>query len=79
MLYGWASGLTGRGGTQISVDQVRRLAALHGRIGLLEMTNHEFLDKARRKERTTFADGTTVTVDWEANTVEIRPDVQTGR
>ena len=78
-LYGWASGLGGRGGTQTNLDQVRRLTALHGRIGLLEMTNHEFLDKGRRKERTTFADGTTVTVDWDANTVEIRPDVQTGR
>ena len=34
------------------------LAALHSRVGLLEMTNHEFLDKARTKEHTTFADGT---------------------
>jgi hypothetical protein len=47
--------------------------------GLLEMTNHEFLDKERRKERTTFADGTTVTVDRDANSVEIRPEVEIAR
>lgn len=33
------------------------------RVALLEMTNHEFLDASRSKERRTFADGTTVTVD----------------
>jgi hypothetical protein len=78
VLYGWAPGL-GWGREMPNVEAVRRLAALHQRIGLLEMTNHEFLDKARHKERTTFADGTTVTVDWDTNTVDIRPDVQTGR
>ena len=66
----------GYGRTDVALDQARRLAALHRRVGLLEMTNHEFLDAARQKERTTFADGTTVTVDWQKNTVEIRPDVQ---
>ena len=55
------------------------MAALHARVGLLEMTNHEFLDKTRSKERTTFADGTTVTVDWDAKTVEIKPDVTAAR
>jgi hypothetical protein len=78
-LYGWAPGLGWGSDTPRNVAGVRRLAALHQRIGLLEMTNHEFLDKARRKERTTFADGTTVTVDWDTKTVEIRPDVQVGR
>ncbi len=51
------------------------MCALNKRVALLEMTGHEFLDKNHRKERTTFADGTTVTVDWDAKTVEIRPDV----
>jgi hypothetical protein len=37
------------------------------------MTSHEFLDPRFRKERTTFADGTTVTVDWDANTVTVTP------
>ena len=61
---------------QVNVAQVRRLAALHARVALQEMTNHEFLDKNRRRERTTFADGTTVTVDWDKNTVEIEPDLE---
>jgi hypothetical protein len=49
------------------------LTALHERVALLEMTGHEFLDAGRRKERTTFADGTTVTVDWESGTFSVSP------
>jgi hypothetical protein len=55
---------------------IRRLAALHKRVGMLEMTNHEFLDPQRKKERTTFADGTTVTVDWDTNNITISPEVK---
>ncbi len=60
------------GGRQVNYDNVKRMAALHARVGLLEMTNHEFLDVGRNRERTTFADGTTVTVDWSKKSVEIR-------
>jgi Family of unknown function (DUF5696) len=52
---------------------IRSMAALHERVALLEMTRHEFLDNNFRKERTTFSDGTTVTVDWDANSYEINP------
>lgn len=52
---------------------MRQMMALHKRVGLLEMTRHEFLDKNYRKERTTFADGTTVTVDWDTNTFTVSP------
>jgi Family of unknown function (DUF5696) len=52
---------------------IRQMAALHERVALLEMTRHDFLDSNYRKERTTFADGTTVTVDWDANTFAINP------
>ena len=52
---------------------MRQMMALHKRVGLLEMTRHEFLDANYRKERTTFADGTTVTVDWNTNGFEINP------
>jgi hypothetical protein len=62
-------------GMEVNPDDVRRMAALHGRVALLEMTNHEFLDKQFKKERTTFADGTTVTVDWDAKTVAIKPEL----
>ena len=52
---------------------MRQMIALHRRVGLLEMTKHEFLDVNYRKERTTLADGTTVMVDWETNTFKISP------
>ena len=58
-----------------SLDLIKKMAALNKRVGLLEMTNHEFLDAARKKERSTFADGTTVTVDWDAQAVKIEPDL----
>jgi hypothetical protein len=54
-------------------EATARLAALNERVALLEMTDHEFLDAGYRKERTTFADGTTVTVDWDAKTVAVSP------
>jgi len=60
-------------------DQVRRMAALHQRVGLLEMVNHEFLNEGRTRERTTFADGTTVTVDWDSGTVTITPELKEAR
>ena len=56
-------------------EKARRMAALHRRVGLLEMTTHEFLNAARTQERTTFADGTTVTVDWEAKTAAVSPEL----
>jgi hypothetical protein len=62
-------------GGEESLALTRKMAALHKRVALLEMTNHEFLDTGRRTERTTFADGTTVTVNWDANTVQVKPDV----
>ena len=55
---------------------MRQIAALHKRVALLEMTNHEFLDKNYRKERSTFADGTTVTIDRDARTFEIKPALE---
>ncbi|MBP6963794.1 MAG: hypothetical protein KBC96_05235 [Armatimonadetes bacterium] len=46
--------------------RVRAMCALHKRVGRLEMTNHEFLDSSLRRQRSTFADGTTVTVDFDS-------------
>jgi hypothetical protein len=54
---------------------IRKMAALNKRVALLEMTGYEFLDESHSKERTTFADGTMVTVDWNAKTVQIQPDL----
>ena len=65
------------GGRQQNVDgpspALKRMIALHKRVALLEMTKHEFLNEKFRKERTTFSDGTTVTVDWDANQADIQP------
>jgi hypothetical protein len=55
------------------MDMVATICALHERVALLEMTNHEFLDDSFRRERTTFADGATVTIDRDAGTFEIDP------
>ena len=59
----------------VDAEKVRRMAALHERVGRLEMTKHEFLNEGRTQERTTFADGTTVTVDWEAKTAAVAPEL----
>ena len=56
------------------LQQVRTMSKLNQRVGLLEMTKHEFLDDSHRKQRTTFADGTTVTVDFDKDTYGIKPD-----
>lgn len=66
------------GGENISdenLERVKRIAALHARVGLSEMINHEFLDDTFKKERATFSDGTIVTVDHDAGTVEIMPEL----
>lgn len=55
------------------LERVRTMGALHERVGLSEMTNHEFLDPSFRRWRTAFADGTTVTVDLDKDTFEIAP------
>ena len=75
-LRGWLHGnLPSMRRDPVDAEKVRRMAALHQRIGLLEMTKHEFLNDTRTQERTTFADGTTVTVDWDAKTVAIKPEL----
>jgi hypothetical protein len=58
---------------EAELEQVRTMTALHQRTALSEMTNHEFLDDTHRRQRTTFADGTTVTIDLDKDTFEISP------
>jgi hypothetical protein len=62
-----------------AMERFRTICALHERVALLEMTGHEFLDKNHRKERSTFADGTTVTIDRDAGTFEIKPELDQHR
>jgi hypothetical protein len=68
-------GVAPRDLTDEDLAKVNRIAALHARVGLLEMVSHEFLDKGFRKERSTFADGTTVTIDLDAGTAKITPEL----
>jgi len=77
---GYLHGLANAGLAYLSLNpgekelvRVRTMSALHERVGLLEMTNHEFLDKSFRRQRTTFADGTKVTIDLDSDTFEISP------
>lgn len=58
------------------LEQVLTLCALHRRLALLEMTNHEFLDESRRRQRTTFADGTRVTIDLNTDKWEVSPPLE---
>ena len=51
------------------------MCALNVRVGLLELVGHEFLDGSRRKQRFTYADGTIVTIDLEAGTFAISPEL----
>jgi len=79
---GYLHGLANAGLAYLSLNpgekeltQVRTMCALHERVGLMEMTNHEFLGESRRKQRTAFADGTTVTIDLDDETFEISPEL----
>jgi hypothetical protein len=58
---------------EVTLARVRRMAELQQKLAHVELTDHKFLDDDHRRERTTFADGTTVTVDWDAETADIRP------
>jgi hypothetical protein len=53
-----------------------RMGMLNKRLAFSELLNDEFLDTDHRIERTTFSDGTTVTVDWDYRTVRISPEIK---
>lgn len=60
----------GPGDDEVRINRAKEAAQLAGRVALQEMVNHEFLDASRRRQRATYADGTSVTVDF--NTREYR-------
>jgi len=81
--YLYLYGLTCAGIPYLSVDpddaemeKVNTMCKLNKRAGLLEMTNHEFIGGNFRKQRTTFSDGTTVTIDLDAESYEINPPLE---
>jgi hypothetical protein len=65
----------GFGMNEENLKLLQRMSALNKRLAFTEMVQHEFLDSNYQKERTVFADGTTVTVDWEKKTVAITPAI----
>jgi len=62
--------------SRANLPLIQAMAALHRRLATVEMTKHEFLDPARKTERTTFADGTTVAVDWTQLSYTINPELK---
>lgn len=53
------------------IDRVKPLAELQARLYNKEMLKHEFIE-GFHKQKTTFSDGTCVTVDFKKNTYEIK-------
>jgi hypothetical protein len=53
--------------------QVRELCGLHQRLALVPMVRHEFLDAGYRRQKTAFADGTTVEVNFATGDYRIDP------
>ena len=79
---GYLHGLANAGIPYLSLNpgdeelgRVRTMCALHERVGLMEMTRHEFLNESYRKQRTSFSDGTTVTIDLDDDTFTIVPAI----
>jgi hypothetical protein len=52
--------------------RIQEALELFRRVATQEMVNHEFLDHSYRRQRTTFSDGTTVEVDFDGGTYEIK-------
>ncbi len=62
--------------TEENLILINRMSQLNKRLAFTEMIKHEFLDANYHKERFVFADGTTITVDWDKKTVEIIPGLK---
>ena len=58
------------------LDEVRTMCALNTRLGLIELVRHEFLEGSHRRQRFTYADGTSVTIDLDTGTWDITPRLE---
>ena len=63
----------GPGVDEQGLTRVKEACALNARCATKEMVNHEFLSDNHRKQRTTFSDGTKVTVDFDSKEYSIEP------
>ncbi len=59
------------------ITRVRMLCALQTRLAHAQMTNHEILDDSTRKQRSTWSDGTVITVDFDSGEYQIKPALTT--
>ena len=57
------------------LEQVRTMCALNARVGLTELVAHEFLEGSFRRQRFIYADGTAVTIDLDAGTWKVAPEL----
>lgn len=57
--------------TEDEFDKVKKVAELHKKIGCQEMISHEFVGGNLKIQRSKFADGTEVVVDFTKNTYQI--------
>jgi hypothetical protein len=63
--------------SEVELERVRTMCNLNKRLALIEMTGHKFLDENYRKQQTTFADGTAVTINLDNDTYIIAPELET--
>ena len=54
------------------INRIKELCALAKHCQFLDLVNHEFLDDTYRKQKTTYSDGTTITVDFDNKTYVIK-------
>lgn len=66
-----AFGEENRAALKEDINRCRSVSKLHEKVAFCELTNHETLDDVGRLQRSTFEDGTTVTVDFEKGTYKI--------
>lgn len=59
--------------SQDTIERLRPMCKLHERVAFCEMIRHERLDKAGRRQRSTFSDGTTVEVDFDTDCYAVFP------
>ncbi len=60
---------------EAELERVNVMRRLNKRLAPVEMTRHEFLDDTYRRQQTTFADGTKVTIDLDKDTYSISPEL----
>jgi len=61
--------------SETELERVRTMCNLNKRLALVEMTDHKFLDDNYRRQQTTFADGTAVSIDLDNDTYTISPEL----